>query len=106
MRQFSDYIGTMSYPVIDFRRGYRYVNGEKTEILDSHYRILHNYEQISITVADEGNAVTQEQVRNAANAGTPVYMEFTDLEITIRPKDRWEIQCSGRASRAVLVKGK
>ena len=106
MRQFSDYVGNITYPVIDYRRSPRYVNGEKTEILDSRYTILHNYDQISITVADDGKVVTQEQVKNAADAGTPIVMEFTDLEITIRPKDKWELQGSGRASRATLVKGK
>lgn len=106
MRQFTDYIGKVAYPVIDYRRSPRYVNNVKTEILDSRYTILHNYDQICITIPDNGNVVTQEQVKNAADAGTPIVMEFHDLEIIIRPKDKWEIQCSGRASQAVLVKGK
>lgn len=107
MRQFKDYISNMAYPVIDFRRSSRYINGERTEILDSRYTVLHNYEQITIVVADDGNVVTSDQVKNAADAGTPIVMEFKDLEITIRPKDRWEIQASGRASHAVVrSKGK
>lgn len=106
MRQFVDYIGNMSYPVIEFRRSPRYVNEERTDILDSRYTILHGYDQIAITVADDGQAVTQTQVKEAANAGKPIVMEFTDLEITIRPKDKWEVKASGRASQAVLGKGK
>lgn len=106
MRQFTDYIGNTTYPVIDFRRSPRYVNNVKTDILDSRYTILHNYEQISITVADDGQAITQAQIKEAADAGVPIVMSFTDLEITIRPKDKWEIQASGRASLAVVAKEK
>lgn len=106
MRQFVDYIGNMSYPVIEFRRSPRYVNDKQTDILDSRYTILHGYDQITITVADDGQSVTQMQVKEAADAGKPIVMEFMDLEITIRPKDKWEIKASGRASQAVLGKGK
>ena len=92
MRKFTDYLGEQTYPVIEFRRRPRYVNEVKTDILDSVYTILHNYEQITITVEDNG---------------TPVQMVFNDLELTIRgTKTPWEITASGRASRAVLVKGK
>lgn len=106
MRQFTDYIGKVAYPVIDYRRSSRYVNKVKTDILDSRYTILNNYDQICIVVPDNGDIVTQEQVKNAADAGTPIVMEFHDLEITICPKDKWEIRCSGRATQATLVKSK
>lgn len=107
MRKFTDYLGEQTYPVIEFRRRARYVNEVKTDILDSVYTILHNYEQIAVTVEDNGTAVTQEQVKEAADNGTPVQMIFNDLELTIRgTKVPWEITASGRASQAVLVKGK
>lgn len=106
MKKFADYIGNATYPVIDFRRKPRYVNSKPTEILDSCYTILHSYDQIDITVADDGNVVTQEQIKNAADAGTPIVMEFTDLEVIIQPKEKWEIKASGRASRAILSKSK
>lgn len=107
MRKYTHYLGEQTYPVIEFRRRPRYVNGEKTDILDSSYTIMLNYEQIAITVEDNGTAVTQEQVREAADNGTPVQMVFKDLELTIRgTKTPWEIAASGRASEAVLMKGK
>lgn len=107
MRKFVDFMGDQTYPVIEFRRRPRYVNGEKTNVLDSTYTVLHSYEQIAITVEDNGTAVTQEQVKEAADNGTPVQMAFKDLELTIRgTKMPWEITASGRASQAILVKGK
>lgn len=106
MKQFSDYLGDQTYPVIDFRRRSRYVNGEKTNFFDSAYVVLHNYNQITIIVEDNGTVVTQEQIKEAADAGTPIEMFFKDLEITIRPKSQWEIQASGRASQAAIAKSK
>lgn len=107
MRKFVDFLGDQVFPVIEFRRRPRYVNGEKTNVLDSTYVILSNYEQISVTVEDNGTAVTQEQVKEAADSGTPVQMAFKDLELTIRgTKTPWEITASGRASQAVLSKSK
>lgn len=106
MRQFTTFEAKATCLVIDFRRSYRYANGEKTDILDSRYTILRNYEQIEIIVADSGQAVTKAQIKEAADTGDPIIMEFTDLEITIRPKDRWEINGSGRASQAVVAKSK
>ena len=106
MRQFVAYLGDQTYPVIEFRRRSRYVNGEKTNILDSAYVVLHNYEQIAIIVEDNGMVVTQEQIKAAADAGTPIEMFFKDVEITIRPKNQWEVQPSGRASHAAITKSK
>lgn len=106
MKQFSDYLGDQTYPVIEFRRKPRYINGEKSNMVDSGYTILYNYEKIVVTVEDNGTAVTQEQVKTAADAGTPIEMFFKDLEITIRPKTQWEIQASGRASQATIAKSK
>lgn len=106
MRQFTDYLGDQEFPVIEFRRKPRYINGEKTSILDSGYTILNNYEQIVIVVEDNGTIVTQEQIKAAADAGTPIEMLFKDVEITIRPKSQWEIQASGRASQVTMVKNK
>lgn len=99
MKTFSNYMRNITCLVIDYRRSPRYVNGKPTENLDSRYTILHNYDQITVTVADDGQVVTQEQVKNAADAGVPIEMEFFDLEITIRPKNEWEIKASARASK-------
>lgn len=106
MRQFIANLGDRTFPVIEYRRKTRYINGEKTSILDSGYTILNNYEQIVITVEDDGTAVSQEQIKAAADAGTPIEMVFKDLEITVRPKGQWEIQASGRASQATVAKSK
>ena len=106
MKQFSDYLGDQAYPVIEYRRKPRYTNGERTTVLDSGYTILHNYEKIVITVEDNGTITTPQQIKEAADAGTPIEMFFKDLEITIRPKSQWEIQASGRASQAAMAKGK
>lgn len=106
MKQFSDYLGDQAYPVIEYRRKPRYTNGERTSVLDSGYTILHNYEKIVITVEDNGTITTPEQIKEAADAGTPIEMSFKDLEITIRPKTQWEIQASGRASQVAIAKSK
>lgn len=106
MRQYIANLGDCAFPVIEFRRKARYINGEKTNILDSGYTILNNYEQIVITVEDDGTAVTQEQIKAAADAGTPIEMFFKDVAISIRPKNQWEIQASGRASQASIAKSK
>lgn len=107
MRKFVDLWGDQTLPVIEFRRHARYVNGEKTNILDSTYIALLNYEQIAIIVEDDGTAVTQQQVKDAADNGVPIQMAFKDVELTFRAtKNPWELQVSGRASQAVLVKGK
>lgn len=107
MRKFVDFLGDQTYPVIEFRRRPRYVNNVKTDALDSIYTILHNYEQIAITVEDDGTAVTQGQVKEAADNGTPVQMTFQNLELTISgTKIPWQITANGRASQAVLLKSK
>lgn len=106
MKQFTANLGDRTFPVIEYRRKTRYINGEKTSILDSGYTIMNNYNQIVITVEDDGTAVTQEQIKAAADAGTPIEMLFKDLAISIRPKSQWEIQGSGRASQASIAKSK
>lgn len=106
MKQFSDYLGDQTYPVIEFRRKSRYINGERSNMVDSGYTILFNYEKVVITVEDDGTITTQAQIKEAADAGTPIEMFFKDLEITIRPKTQWEIQASGRASQAAIAKSK
>ncbi len=74
MRQFTCYIGTAVYPVISFRRKTRYVNGAESGIKDSCYTVLIGYDQVDVTVPDEGNVVTYEQIKEAADAGTPLEM--------------------------------
>lgn len=106
MRQFTCYIGTAAYPVISYRRKTRYVNGTESNIKDSCYTVLSGYDQVDITVPDDGNVVTYEQIKEAADAGTPLEMEFHELEITARAKDKWEIQVRGRATQTALVKSK
>lgn len=54
----------------------------------------------------DSKAVTQEQIKAAADAGTPIELVFKDVEITVRPKNQWEIQASGRASQAAVAKSK
>ncbi len=102
MRQFIDFLGDQRFPVIDFRLRPRYVNGEKTSTLENCLTILYNYEQINI-ITDEVSAITQEQIKMAADAGTPVELAFKDVEITVRPKGSWEIQATGRASQATIA---
>lgn len=106
MKKFTINLAEETYPVIEFRRKARYINGEKSNIFDSGYTILNNYEQIGITVEDDGTVVTQEQIKAAADAGTPIELVFKDVEITVRPKNQWEIQASGRASQATVAKSK
>lgn len=106
MKKFTINLAEETYPVIEFRRKVRYINGEKSNIFDSGYTILNNYEQIGITVEDDGTVVTQEQIKAAADAGMPIELVFKDVEITVRPKNQWEIQASGRASQATVAKSK
>ena len=106
MRKYTHYLDEETYPVIEFRRKVRYINGEKSNIFDSGYTILNNYEQVVITVEDDGTVVTQEQIKAAADAGMPIELVFKDVEITVRPKNQWEIQASGRASQATVAKSK
>ena len=103
MRNYIHYLGDTVFPVVGFRRRNRYDNGVKTETLDSCYTIFHNYEQIDVTVADDGKIVTQQQVKEAADAGTPIVMAFKDAEITIKAKTQWELQASGIARQASIA---
>ena len=106
MRKYTHNSDEQTYEVIEFRRKARYINGEKSSILDSGYTIMNNYEQIVITVEDDGTVVTQEQIKAAADAGTPIELVFKDVEITVWPKDKWEVRVSGRASQATVAKSK
>lgn len=106
MRQYRDYIGDEACHVIDVRRRNRYVDGAKTDIFETVYTILRDYEQIEVAVEDDGKIASQEQVRNAADAGTPIVLLFHNLEISVRSKSQWEIQASGRASQATIAKSK
>lgn len=107
MQKFVGLLGDQTFPVIGHRRRPRYVNGEKTNILDSIYVTLQNYEQVVIAVEDDGTVVSEEQVKKAADNGTPVEMEFKNVELTFRgTRNPWELQVSGRASQAAVVKGK
>lgn len=106
MRAYTHYLGDTTFPVVGFRRRNRYDNGVKTETLDSCYTIFHNYEQIDVIVADDGKTVTQQQVKDAADAGTPIVMAFKDAEITIKAKTQWELQASGSARQATIAGGK
>ena len=106
MRMFRDFIGENTYPVIEFNRRFLYENGERTERKASFYTILSDYEKISIVVLDEGTAVTEAEVKRAADNGTPIQMVFYGLELTIKPKSQWEISVSGRADKAELVSEK
>lgn len=107
MRKFVDYLGDQTYPVIELRPRPRYVNGEKTNVLDSAYTVLLNYEQIAIIVEGNDTAVTQEQVKEAADNGTPLQLTFSDVELTFRgTRNPWELQVSGVASQAILNKSK
>lgn len=103
MRQYRDYIGDEACHVIDVRRRNRYVDGAKTDVVETVYTILRDYEQIDVAVEDNGKMVSQEQVRNAADVGTPIVLNFHDLEIIIRGKSQWEIQATGRASQATVA---
>lgn len=108
MNNFRDVIGDTQYPVIEYRRTpiYDSVTREKTSQTESRYTVLYGYDKIDIKVADDGQAVTQAQVQAAADAGEPIQMAFSNLEITIRPKSQWEIQVTGRASKAAVVVSK
>lgn len=107
MRVFSEFLGDQTYPVIEFRRRPVYLNGERTSLTQSTYTVLYGYEQIPITVKDDGTAVTQEHVKEAADNGTPVLMSFKDVALTVRAtRNPWELQVSGRAEQAILVKEK
>lgn len=108
MKSFRDLIGDAQYPVIEFRRTpiYNPVTRERTEQAESCYTALYGYDKIDIKVADDGQAVTQAQVQVAADAGEPIQMAFSNVEITIRPKSQWEIQVTGRASKAAVVVSK
>lgn len=105
MKNFRDLIGDAQYPVIEFRRTpiYNPVTREKTGQAEDCYTVLCGYDKLDIKVADDGRAVTQAQVQAAADAGEPIQMAFSNLEITIRPKTQWEIQVAGRASKATVV---
>ncbi|MBD5133376.1 MAG: hypothetical protein HDT38_02715 [Clostridiales bacterium] len=102
MKQYRDYRGDEAHPVIDFRRRNRYVDGAKTDTMESVYTILRDYEQIDVAVEDNGKIISQQQVRNAADEGTPIMMNFHDLEITVRGKSPWEVQPTGRASQVTM----
>lgn len=107
MRHFPIKLGDQTYPVIEFRRRNIYLNGERTSQEQSSYTVLYRYELIPIAVNDDGTAVTQEQVEEAADNGTPVRMFFKDLALTVRGTAKpWEIQVNGTASHATLVKEK
>ena len=107
MRQFSTYFQNATFPVIDYRRRNRYLEGQKTDQLDTCYTAILNYEKIDIVLADDCKAITPQQIKTAADAGTPVELTFHDLEITIKgTKFPWEIQATGRASQAVVASGK
>lgn len=103
MRSYTHDLGNTTFPVVGFRRRNRYENGVKTENLESCYTIFHNYEQIDVIVEDDGTAVTQEQVKQAADAGVPLMMMFKDMQITIKAKSQWELQANGRASHPALA---
>lgn len=105
MKAFRDLIGNVTYPVVEYRRTpiYDSVTGTKTSNLESCYSILYGYDKIDIKVADDGRAITAEQIQSAADAGTPIQVLFNDLEVTVRPKTQWEIKVSGRASKAVVA---
>lgn len=107
MKQFVDFMGDQTYPVIEFRRRPKYVNNEKTNIMVSNYVILANYEQIDVVIEDDGMVVTPEQVKKAADNGTPIQMTFKNLEVTISAtRMAWVLRASGQASQAIVVKGK
>lgn len=107
MKQLSVNLGDQTYPVIEFRRRAIYLNGERTSLEQSSYTVFYKYEKIPIAVKDDGTAVTQEQVKEAADNGTPVQMLFKDLVLTVRGTENpWQIQVNGTASHATLVKEK
>lgn len=102
IKQYRDYRGDEAHPVIDFRRRNRYVDGTKTDTMESVYTILRDYEQIEVAVEDNGKIDLPQQVRKAADEGTPIIMNFHDLEITVRGKSQWEVQPTGRASQVTM----
>lgn len=103
MRNYTHHLGDVTFPVVSFRRRNRYDNGVKTDTLDSCYTIFHNYEQIDVIVADDGKIVTQQQVKDAADAGAPIVMAFKAAEITLKAKTQWELQASGTARQAAII---
>lgn len=107
MKQFIDFMGDQTYPVIEFRRAPKYESGEKTNIMESRYTVFCNYEKFTISVEDDGMAVTKERVKEAADNGTPIEMSFKNLELTISAtREPWVLRVSGHASQALSVKGK
>lgn len=108
MKQFTTSFEEAVFPVIDYRRCVRYIDGKRTDMLDSRYTILHGYDQVEITIADDGKDVTPQQIKAEADQGTPLSMIFQSLVITIRPKSEYEIRAIGSAAKATLIdtKGK
>jgi hypothetical protein len=96
-------MGDITLPVVDFRRRNKFVDNVKLDIKESVYTIVHNYEKIDIAVSDNGNVVSQEQVKGYADNGTPINMLFKDTELFIRPKTQWELQARGTAQQATIV---
>ena len=81
------------------------MNGKPTEFQESVYTVLYNYDKIEVAIQDDGKVVTQEQVKAAADAGTPIQMVFQALEFTIKGESQWEVQANACANKAQIVKG-
>ncbi|CAM3630049.1 hypothetical protein [Erysipelothrix anatis] len=95
------------FELLEVSRRKQFIDGEATDVFDSIYKILLNYEPVEIRVHDDGAIADKADVVNSyRQQGNPLLISFEDCQISVSPKTQYELRIYGTANKATLVKAK
>lgn len=95
------------FELLEVSRRKQFIDGEATDVFDSIYKILLNYEPVEIRVHDDGAIAEKADVVNSyRQQGNPLLISFEDCQISVSPKTQYELRIYGTAKKAILTKVK